>query len=197
MSEEARPPYVKFEARAIEDREASIAAGHYVAKDVIFALVTPAGTKDVVEKVAEEWVESLSQAAQAERIPASWPDLYKDALERWKKGQEDPEFGTPIRSWPMISPAQAANVIAANVLSVEDLAQATEEALGRIGMGAQALKSKAAAWLESSSKTGVSASQLDALRTEVESLKTQNAAQATRIKEQAEEIKKLTAKEKV
>lgn len=35
---EARPPYVTFEFRAEEDRAASIEAGHYVSKDVAYAL---------------------------------------------------------------------------------------------------------------------------------------------------------------
>lgn len=194
--EEARPPYVKFEARAVEDREASIEKGHYVAKDVVFVLVTPAGTKDVVEKVAEEWLESLRQAAQAERIPATWPQMYKEAYDLWLKNQEDPEFGTPIKAWPMVSPSQVANIVGANILTVEDLAEATEEALGRIGMGAQALKSKAQAWLESSGSTGVKASELNALRTQVADLKTQNESQAKKITEQAAELKKLRATEK-
>ena len=30
----AAPPYVKFEWRAVEDRNASIEGGHYVARDV-------------------------------------------------------------------------------------------------------------------------------------------------------------------
>ena len=31
---EERPPFVRFEVRAEEDRQASIEAGHYVGKDV-------------------------------------------------------------------------------------------------------------------------------------------------------------------
>ena len=42
---QARPPYVQFEMRAVEDRQASIDAGHYVAKDVAYAIITPAGSR--------------------------------------------------------------------------------------------------------------------------------------------------------
>ena len=45
-----RPPFVNFEVRAEEDRTASIEQGHYVAVDVDYALITPAGSRDCVER---------------------------------------------------------------------------------------------------------------------------------------------------
>jgi hypothetical protein len=53
MADELKPPYVRFEVRSVEDRTASIESGHYVGKDVIFAIVTPAGTRDRIEREAD------------------------------------------------------------------------------------------------------------------------------------------------
>ena len=67
---EDRPPYVQFELRAVEDRSALIETGHYGSKDVAFALITPAGSKDRVERNAEEWLEHIRTQVEEERFPA-------------------------------------------------------------------------------------------------------------------------------
>jgi hypothetical protein len=158
------PPYVIFETRAVEDRTASIDAGHYVSKDVIYAIITPAGSKDRVEKVAEDWIKDMEEGVRQERIPAAWVDIYKSGLKAWEKNHENPEIGTPVREWPVASPAQVKMLLDCGVVSVEQVAEMTEEAMGRLGMGGRALKSKAEAWLEAAKGTGVSASEIEALR---------------------------------
>jgi len=85
-----RPPYVQFEMRAVEDRQASIEQGHYVATDVAYALVTPAGSKDRVERVVEEWFLQLEQQVREERFPPAWFKAYKEAFAAWKEGNESP-----------------------------------------------------------------------------------------------------------
>ena len=68
MNDTPRPAYVQFEVRAVEDRTATLESGHFVAKDVIYALVTPAGTKDRLEKNAEEWIKRMEEGVSQERI---------------------------------------------------------------------------------------------------------------------------------
>lgn len=174
MDQNIRPAYVQFEIRSIEDRTASEEAGHFVARDEIFAIVTPAGTKDRLEKPAEAWLEGVAEGVRQERIPATWLAHYKASFEAFKDSRELPEEGTPISAWPQVSPAQVKNLLDANIRTVEDLAQATEEAVSRIGMGGRALKSKAAAWLESANSTGKVSGQLEKLRVENADLKTRN-----------------------
>jgi len=186
MADSPRPPYVRFEVRAVEDRDASIEAGHYVAKDVVYAIVTPVGSKDQVEKPASEWIEGLQEGVRQERIPANWPDLYTDALKRFEQNQEDPEFGTPLRNWAGLTPAQLRMLTDANIRSVEDVAAMNEEAVSRIGMGGRALKSRAQAWLDTQSNGGKVSEELASLRVEIDALKAQN-------KTQADELQKLRA----
>lgn len=176
-----RPPYIKFEVRAVEDRNASIEAGHYVAKDVIFALVTPAGTRERIERPAEDYLAYLREGAAQERIPSNWVPAVEEALERFKKNQEDPEFGTPIRNYPAISPAQARMLTDMGIVSVEQLADATEEALQRIGMGARAMKERAKTYLDAAKSTGITAAEHEKLVAENDALKVRNEALEERV----------------
>lgn len=170
MTDEPKPPYVQFETRSIEDREASEKAGHYVGKDVIFALVTPAGTRDRIEREASEWLNSIDEGIKQERIPSAWGPAYRRALEDFKESRETPEFGTPVKDWPSVSPAQCKLLLDINVRTVEQLADANEETVARIGMGGRALKQKAQAWLDSSKGDGKVAAELENLREQVKAL---------------------------
>lgn len=151
---EQRPSYVKFERRGIEDREQSLLQGRYMEKSIDFAVITPIGSKDRIPREVKSWFVALEQQAREERIPEEWVRQYKQAYESWKKGEEIPPNGAPIKGWAVLSPAQQANVISANVLTVEDLAQINDEGMKRIGMGALELRDKAIAWLRSAKDSG-------------------------------------------
>lgn len=174
MAEEARPPYVRFEIRAIEDRDATIDIGHFVGKDVTFAIVTPTGSKDQVEREATEWLKNIEEGVKQERIPGFWLEAYTKALENFNNAQETPEFGTAIKDWPGASPSQIKLLIDISVRTVEDLAAANDETLNRIGMGGRALKQKAQAWLDSSAGQGKLSEELAQLRASNEELKTRD-----------------------
>lgn len=171
MSEDAKPPYVTFEVRAVEDRTASIEKGHYMSKDVIYAVITPAGTKDRIEKVAEDWLTDLEEAVRQERFPTHWLRAYRQAFESWKETREIPENGTPVANCALFSPAQVKILLDLNLRTVEQVAEAHEEALARIGMGARALKQRAQAWLDSSKGQGQLAGELEELRQAISELR--------------------------
>lgn len=169
--QQARPPFVQFEYRAVEDRTASIEQGCYVSKDVAFAIITPAGSKDRTEKIAEEWLANMRQEVQQERLPQEWFNHYKTLYAAWKEGREAPETGVAIRNWPVASPAQVEMLLNLRIRTVEDLANANEEAISRMGMGGRALKQKAVDWLASAASTGKSVEAAASLRAENERLK--------------------------
>lgn len=177
-----RLPYVRFETRAVEDREASVREGRYMVKNTDFVIIQPAGAKDTIEKPAAEWLQTFNHPSRMQ-IGAQ----YRAMFDAWKSGNEIPEVGTPIKTWPVISPAEATNIINANVRTVEDLADANEQSLMRIGMGARALKQKAQAWLDAAKDTGKAAAELDALRVKVED-------QGKLIAEQQAELDQLRVK---
>lgn len=171
-----RPPFVSFETRPEEDRQASIEAGHYVTKDVDYALITPAGSKDRVERVASEWFVYLARQVDEGRFPATWLDAFKSKFEGWKKGQEVPVSGTSVRQWNVLSPSQCKNLLDLHILTIEDLAAANEESLARLGMGGRDLQRRAREWLAASGNVGQVAERAAALAAENEALKSRMAA---------------------
>lgn len=148
---DAKIPYIRFMLEAREDRNASIEAGHVVMKDVEMVSITSPGSKDCVVREVSAWLDSCKQNVDGGRLPQEWLDAYKRAYKYWKETGEIPESGTPLRNWPMITPAHAETLTNLNIRTVEQLAEATEEAISRIGMGGRALKERAANWLEASS----------------------------------------------
>lgn len=171
---EARPPYVEFEIQAEEDRAASLTAGHYVEKDVHYAIVTPMGSKDRIPRKVDEWFASLEQAVAEDRFAPEWLARYKVQYEAWSKGQEIPAFGTPIKTWPVPGPAQIRALLACGVTTIEDLAQANEETISRIGMGGRSLKARAADWLASAKDVGKVSEEISALKVANEQLRESN-----------------------
>lgn len=171
LQEKGTRPHVRFETRPIEDRAASVTAGHKVYKDVDWVIITPAGGKDVREDVADAWLDKIEGQAQNGMYDYEWAKDFRKMFEMYKDGKEMPEDGTPLRMCTtLFSPAEIQNCLAINIRTLESLAQANEEALGRIGMGARALKTRA----QEALKTGdgkESAMKVEALTLENESLK--------------------------
>ncbi len=192
MAEEARPPYVTFETRAVEDRTATIETGHYASRDVIFAIITPSGSRDRIEKEAQAWLTDLEEAVRQERFPANWLNAYKEAFRYWTESREVPLTGTPVTDWSAVSPAQVKNLLNLNLRTVEDVAQATEEAMMRIGMGGRALKEKAQAWIDTAKTTGKSSGELESLRVENASLKARNGELEDRCKKLETQVETLS-----
>ncbi len=181
-----RPAYVRFERVAVEDKVASVKAGHYVARDVDMALITPPYTKDVFKVKVDQWMQNLDQDVRAERFPKEWADRYKEAYRAWQNGQEMPLHGTPIKGWGVISPAQQATLIQMTILTVEDLALINEDGIRRIGMGGVELKTKANAWLAQLQDKGP-------LTQEIAAVTKENAALKTSVETLTRQVEELTA----
>ena len=146
--QQARPPHVVYERRAEEDRTASIEQGRYVSRDVDYAIVTPAGSKDRVERVVSDWFLMLAGEVKAERWPQVWLDQLRAGYDSWTRGQTPPESGTPLSTWPALSPAQVKNWAQIGIRTIEELAEANEETLSAYGMGSRDMKSRAGLFLE-------------------------------------------------
>lgn len=170
MVDNERPPYVTFERRAVEDRNASIAAGHYVAMDVDFAMVTRPGSKDTFESEALPYLASLKEKARAGLIPLSWDTAFSESYKRWQAGEALPANGTPIKIWPVLSPAARETIIRAGFLTIEDLANANDVDVLNIGTGGISYKLKAQAWLEAAEDKGKSVERINALVQQVSDL---------------------------
>lgn len=167
---DAKAPWVMFDRRAVEDRDASIKEGRYVAKDVDFVLITPHGSKDQIERVVSEWFEHLEQQVREGRFERHWLIEFKRSYADWVDGKGIPLQGTPIVNWPVVSPAQVQMLQHLKILTVEVLAQANEETIARLGMGGRNLVDKAREFLKQI-EGGKSTEEVVALREQVAGLK--------------------------
>ena len=174
---QARPPYVSFEQKAEEDRSNYLEGAPPKFKDVDFAYITPIGSKERVERKVSEWFPQLRDQVRQGRFEQQWLSAYEAAYEAWKKDQEPPVNGTSIKSWPVLTVGQVKTLTNLRILAVEDLANANEETISRIGMGGRGLKLQAIEWLRSQEKGGLATlvKTVEAMRLEVEALKSRNA----------------------
>lgn len=177
----SRPPFIRFEERSVEDRDATIASGGLKMKAVDWVIVNQPGSKDTVEKEAKQW---LDAAKHNPNFPPEWVDRFHTHYKMWKEGQEITPDGTHVRMWAAISKAEAEQLIASGLRTVEDLAIANEQALQAYGMGARGLQLKARAWLEAAAKTGKTAEEITHLRAKTE-------IQDKQIEELREKIRQL------
>jgi hypothetical protein len=173
-----RPPYVEFKRHSVERRYPAMTpegtphpqAGQLYYVDVDLVKITQIGGKDTVEKLVEDWLANCKTNVQAQRMPQQWLMHYELTYEAFKKGQEVPLVGTPIRNWPLLTPAQVENCVSRGIRAVEDLAAANEQTLNALGMGSRALKQQAVDYLAAKSDTAPLVESLNALRVQVETL---------------------------
>lgn len=188
-----RPPFVTFEVKPEEDRTASIETGHYVAKDVDYACITPAGSKDRVERVVDDWFAYLEDQVGQGRFPREWLAGYREKYRLWKQGQELPLEGTPIRTWSVASPAQVKMLLDLHVLTVEDLVSANEETLSRLGMGGRDLQRRARDWVKASSDVGKVVSELSATKLALEAATQRSESLESQIQQLQAQVARLAA----
>lgn len=161
-----KPAYVEFETKCEERQHLIELGGGTFWVNVDYAIITPQGSRDRYPKVVAEWFPSLERQVKQGQYPEEWYLGYKKAYAAFVEGKELPVDGTPIRNWPILSPAQMEACIKLRLRSVEDLAAANEETLHRLGMGGRGLKQRANDWLQAQSAggNGPLVTELNALR---------------------------------
>lgn len=162
------PAFVRFERRPVEDKEKSIKYGRYIAKDVDYAIITSAYSKDNVIYPVDRWLEDTERKVRMGTVPLEWFEAWKKNLEIWKQRQSVPTNGTPIRGWGVISPAQQETIISLDIYTVEDLIRSDKLSVLENG---RELKQKAVTWLQALNERGPLVQKLTLLETENERLK--------------------------
>jgi hypothetical protein len=170
---QARPPFVEFKQIAKHDPVQSEKVGYRITKNVDMAYIMQPGSRDQVEIGAQAWLDSIKRKmldASPDAYPQEWVDQFRRKYEMWKEGLEAPLNGTSVREWPVLSPAQVENFIGTRLLTIEDVAAMTEEAMGRVGMGARELREKARDWLKGQDVAKDIAKENDELRKQLTDL---------------------------
>lgn len=173
-----KAPLIRFGKVAREDRNKSIEAGRKITYDVDMVYVKQVGERDETEQEAATWLKRMQEKAQGSNgnppsIPMGWYEKFEKFYENWKKGSETPLDGFPVREWPILSPAQIANLHAMSTFTVEQIRDWTENAMGMYGVGGRELRDKARMWLDSADSK---AEKLAAMQVENQALKDQIAA---------------------
>lgn len=151
--------FPRFFRAAQQNNIKSAAMGHPVYDDV-----------EKVEVIIPGQTLSIPTLYVTQEHRDRWPIQYA----AFKAGLEAVTEGTPIEQWPPLTPAQVANLKAINILSVEALSAVPDSALPSIGMGARALRDKAAAWLEQAAggePLSKALAAIEALKSELETMK--------------------------
>lgn len=189
-----RPPFVRFEEREMGiNQEASDTAGRPIPKIVTLACVTPHGSKDCFEKVADEFLAQLKQKALRGEYPTEWLNFFELQYSEFKKGNELPREGTPVKTWPAVSKEQSTRLIACGFTTIEDVAQIPDSGLGMLGLDGRYLRDLARSWINESKDKGVNARALADAQVKIESQEqTINSLQARlqRLEEDREESPK-------
>lgn len=169
----AQRPYVAFERRAVEKRrplDHETEPGMLYVEEEDFVKITPPGSKDIFEKNAKEWLDSLAWKVE-QKIESMENMLYfRQLYDYWKKGEELPLEGTPIKGWPVATKAEQLKCIQLHILTVEALATCNQEAIMRLGMGGQALRNRAEDWLKAKNETAPLVARLGAQQVSIEAL---------------------------
>jgi len=156
-----RPPFVQFEEREMGfNEEASKTAGRPIPRVVTLACITPHGSKDRFEKVADEWLKQIREQALRAQYPLEWANYFQAAYDEWKKGNELPREGTPVRTWPAVTKEQGVRLQALGLTTIEDLAQTPDGGLGVIGPDGRYLRDLAKSWINESKDKGINAKAL-------------------------------------
>jgi hypothetical protein len=159
-----RRPFIRFEVMSIEDRAAS-AAGVMAYRDRDMIVITPYGSEGKSELIEfyEDWVAKIERQLGPvrapggdtstpfmveSRFPREWLEEVKRGYAAWKKGEELPVEGTPLKQWGVLAPAMLKNFIAHHIYTIEQLAAASDEAINPVGMGARICRNQAQDWLK-------------------------------------------------
>jgi hypothetical protein len=134
--------------------------GRPIPRVVIMACITPAGSKDCVEKIAEEWLAQIKRQALNGTYSLEWSQFFHASFEEWKKGNELPREGTPIITWAMATNEARKRLRALGITTVEDLGEIPDSNLGGIGLDGRYLRDLARGWITEAKDKGANAKAL-------------------------------------
>ena len=170
-AKDGKPAYIEFFTTAKHLPKQSEREGRYVAIDEDRVTVRQIGSNDSVVFKVETWLQQNKMDVSQGRLSPLHASHYEQSYKMWKAGQELPVTGTPIKTWPVLSPSQVGALLSIHVRTVEDLATLNDEGLKRVGMGAIDLKQKAQAWLAQAQDKGPLTMEVSNLKKENETLK--------------------------
>lgn len=137
-------PFVRFEYEETgRDVDASIKAGRPVPMIHLMAIIMQHGSKDEHHAIADEWLATKRFQAAEGRCSPQWIDRWEAQLAAFKKGEELPRDGTPIKTWAALTREQVIRLIAFGITTVEDLAAQPDSSLMNMGLDGRNMRDMA------------------------------------------------------
>lgn len=130
------------------------------------------------------------EAAERGEEPVTYAMLYKDQYMAFKRGEAQPESGTPLSELPFLTEGKRRELKALNVHTAEALAALDGQPLKMIGMGGRELKNQAQAYIDNalgSADVTKMAAEIEALRSQLaeeRALREEFTEQAVKTREQ-------------
>lgn len=123
---------VRFTLEPLENTALSKVEGRLICEEKEFITIRAPGAKDTVKRVASRFDRNRFARHYA----------------AFKAGLADPEVGSPLKEWPIVTRSQVEMLAYKGVKTVEQLAGVADSNLMELGPGAVTLKQKAKDWLE-------------------------------------------------
>lgn len=155
----------EFYTEEVQDETASVAAGHVVYKSIDKVRWWRRGQNlQINETPVGRFLERAARGLATRQVIPEW-EVLRPRYEAWKKGQEAPLDGTPLKMWPAINAAQAKTLQGVGIRTVEELMLLTDSDADRIAIfGIRNLKARAKAWKTAAQDTGKIAEENVALK---------------------------------
>lgn len=172
-----------FSQEAVLNDFRSNEEGHPSYDNVIMLEIMTPGAKTTFKTVVKD---EEAGHPYSDRFPNQW--------KQFKAQQEQVSEGMPLTEWPVINKAQALNLKANGIHTVEQLASVIDQNLGILGLGGRELRDKAKTYIN----RAIDASEITKIHAELAVLRADNAAMkemlSTPLNVQAGEEKPKTLK---
>ena len=177
--------WVRFYMRPLQNAFETIQQGHPIFQDTLFVEIRiPGDNLTIIDRPAQE--------RDKARFPRHWAHFQNT------HGKEDQNIGTPLSEWPFMRPSQVEELRALKFYTVEQVAFASDQQLGNIGMIAGMnplqLRERAKIYLATAKDSGLAmkqAEELKAREAEIAELRTKQQESEERHSQEMAELRQL------
>lgn len=177
--------WVRFYMRPLQNAFETEQQGRPIFADTLFVEIRiPGDNLTIIDRPAN--------ASDQARFPRHWAHFQNT------QGKDDGNVGTPLTQWPFLRPAQVEELRALKFYTVDQIAFASDQQLGNIGMIAGvnplSLRDRAKLYLETAKDSGLAMRQADELKLreqEIADLKIKQEEADARHRQEMDELRTL------
>jgi hypothetical protein len=173
---------VQFYVKPIQNNFRTLEAGRPIFEDVVYVKIfTPGDQLNIIDTPARD--------DHKARFPMHWAH-YQNT-----HGGDSREVGTPLKQWPLLTASQAEELKAIKFFTVEQIANASDAQIQKIGMAGgmdvHALRARAQAFLQVAQDTAVpqkQAEEIERLKQEAEEREAKHEREMAELREMVQNL---------